>query len=251
MRVFVHAFHKTGSMFLYRYFGSFARHASASFFSVNSESRNELDWKTCEGDFVVCPIRATGAMVPSSATRVFHLRNPVDVLISQYYSFGWTHPALPTAGFSARRAAIRRQTVDEYCVEACTELADKYRVMMADYARCTGAIPSDYSLMRDNFCVWNAAMCRMLPDGVRASAEGKLLKAFRGEFGLLRRMSRCPPARILSERVTPHRRDGSDNQKHRYLRRDTVVRLEAELADVLDAFETFRAASRAALRTAR
>lgn len=248
MRLFVHAFHKTGSMFLHRYFGSFARLASASFFSVNSQSRNEHDWKDCKGDFVVCPIRATNVTVASGATRIFHLRNPVDVLISQYYSFGWTHPAPPTAGFSARREAIRRQTIDEYCVEACAELADKYRVTMADYTRCTDAIPSDYSLMRDNFGAWNAAMCRVLPDRVRASAEGELLKAFRGEFGLLRRMSRYSPACILSGRVTPHRRDGSDNQKHRYLRRDTIVRLEAELADVLAAFETFQAASRAALR---
>ena len=40
---------------------------------------------------------------------IIHLRNPFDILISQYYSFGYDF-------FIKRRKIIHSQTIDQYCL---------------------------------------------------------------------------------------------------------------------------------------
>ena len=45
------------------------------------------------------------------------IRHPLNKLISQYYSFGWTHPAGEGgADFAKDREEIRSQTLDEYII---------------------------------------------------------------------------------------------------------------------------------------
>lgn len=51
---------------------------------------------------------------------LFHIRDPKDILVSQYYSYGWTHSTkfdqIPN------RSKIQNMTVDEYCLEASDDL---------------------------------------------------------------------------------------------------------------------------------
>lgn len=50
---------------------------------------------------------------------VFVLRNPLDILVSQYYSFGWTHKLNPR--LAKQRPKFQKMTVDEYCEYAASD----------------------------------------------------------------------------------------------------------------------------------
>jgi hypothetical protein len=63
---------------------------------------------------------------------ILHQRHPGDTLVSGYHSFGWTHPAAPSANADQKKehaslqAAIRNATVDEYVLSKASELKSKY-----------------------------------------------------------------------------------------------------------------------------
>lgn len=61
---------------------------------------------------------------------VLLVRDPRDILVSAYHSFGFTHPWSPDPGIRAqqqrRRAVISAQTVDEYALASAEELAGQY-----------------------------------------------------------------------------------------------------------------------------
>jgi hypothetical protein len=61
---------------------------------------------------------------------VLLVRDPRDILVSAYHSFGFTHPWSPDPGIRAqqeqRRAVISAQSVDEYALESAPELAGRY-----------------------------------------------------------------------------------------------------------------------------
>ena len=84
---------------------------------------------------------------------VLHSRHPGDTLVSGYHSFGWTHPASPSASdaqrraHAARQAAIRNRTVDEYVVSEAPELRRKY----AAYAELMQGAPPGVRLVASKY----------------------------------------------------------------------------------------------------
>jgi hypothetical protein len=155
-----------------------------------------------------------------------------------------SHPK-NTQEFVEKRSNITRKTVDEYCLEEVSMVGEKYRTFMRMYDTIPNKIVSDYSGMRTNFKKWNAHMCRNVLDHHNQAIENKMLETFGHEFGLLHKLSEwlgwyTDPKNIFSGKVNPHRRDGSDNQKNRYLQPETIAKLEYELRDVLDFFHQFQ-----------
>ena len=63
---------------------------------------------------------------------LLHQRSPGDTLVSEYHSFGWSHPPAPKAtaeqkaAHHARQARIRNTTVAQYVAEHMPELRKKY-----------------------------------------------------------------------------------------------------------------------------
>ena len=63
---------------------------------------------------------------------ILHQRDPGDTLVSGYHSFGWTHPAAPSASDAQKRqhaaiqASIRNVSVDEYVISKAADLRSKY-----------------------------------------------------------------------------------------------------------------------------
>ena len=57
---------------------------------------------------------------------VFQIRNPLDILVSEYYSYGWIHQDTPPE----QREFVRSLSVDEYCLEAAKELRQDFCRLM-------------------------------------------------------------------------------------------------------------------------
>jgi hypothetical protein len=113
----------------------------------------------------------------------------------------------------------------------------KYRVVMEAYGNIPHMVPSSYSHMRKDFKRWNAYMCRSIFGKGNNDIEQKLYTRCKGEFSLLKDIKKLvkwmSPSRIMSGKVIEHERDGGDNQKKKYLKPETVIYLEREMADVI------------------
>ena len=84
---------------------------------------------------------------------VLHSRHPGDTLVSGYHSFGWTHPASPSASAMQRRAhesrqaAIRNRSVDDYVLSEAADLQRKYNV----YFHLMRHPPTGVKLLRSRY----------------------------------------------------------------------------------------------------
>jgi hypothetical protein len=68
-------------------------------------------------DFCVGPLRMSQPLNVGNdvtITPIFILRHPLDILVSQYYSYGWTHP--PNAVLTRVRYIIQRHSADEFAL---------------------------------------------------------------------------------------------------------------------------------------
>lgn len=95
--IFVHGLHKSGTVFLYQLFQRLARARKIESYSSNHAQPNDhLVTASMDHDFCLCPIRNYSdhpAALPQrlQIKRIFHVRDPRDTLVSQYFSYGWRH----------------------------------------------------------------------------------------------------------------------------------------------------------------
>ena len=112
-------------------------------------------------------MRTAGRLLGSSPWRwlvVLHSRHPGDTLVSQYHSFGWTHPAAASANAEQRRAhairqaAVRNTSIDAYVESHLVELQRKYAVYteLRTNARIgqVSFVPSRYEDLIADFPRW-------------------------------------------------------------------------------------------------
>ena len=128
--IVVHALHKSGSMFLYNLCFRLCRTRQIRFYSGNHPHPDDDQVEeNSEYDFCLGPVR--DYCLPASLQhvskqdhsstvkirQVFHVRDPRDLLVSQYFSYGWRHS---DGEFSEeqvkQREAIRGMGIDEYVV---------------------------------------------------------------------------------------------------------------------------------------
>lgn len=96
--VVVRALHKSGSMFLYRFFQSLSARSGLQYHSDNHSAPDQDQCLEPSGTSrCVCPVRdfdqSHMRQFPdvSDVYQIFHVRDPRDMIVSEYYSFGWTH----------------------------------------------------------------------------------------------------------------------------------------------------------------
>lgn len=119
--IVVHGLHKSGTMFLYQLFQRLSRTQGIQFFSANNSPADEnLAGQGFDHDFCLCPVRdfADPPFVSLGRHRIhqiFHVRDPRDILVSQYFSFGWRHTEDGfTDGIQRFRAFVRQNSIDDY-----------------------------------------------------------------------------------------------------------------------------------------
>ena len=137
MNLKCYCFHKSGSMFLFKLFKKISKDNNIDYYSINKFNSNEKLWNKSLNNCIICPLRYYPDEYQENLKYILHLRNPLDVLISQYYSFGFTHkpPSKKSVWYSkfiSDRKKIQSQTIDEYCLsqENIDEINDKYNKML-------------------------------------------------------------------------------------------------------------------------
>ncbi|EOD40115.1 hypothetical protein EMIHUDRAFT_108626 [Emiliania huxleyi CCMP1516] len=118
---------------------------------------------------------------------LLHQRHPLDALVSAYHSFGWSHPAAPEASsaqrrrHTARQAAVRNQSVDEYVLANAPLMRAKYAAYAELLAapRGTLLLRSRYEDMVAFFSQWLAQLLAPLEASFSAGARAALLERLR------------------------------------------------------------------------
>jgi hypothetical protein len=239
MKVF--ALHKSGSMFLYRYFELLSNLNNLNYYSANNNPQNENDYNI---NGCICPIRdiSEDEQYDINETYIFHFRNPIDTLISQYYSFGFTHILQDkwTDSSSERAKArwknpmekreyIQSITIDQYCINEYNVLLNRYENMINFinlYNSNGNIIISKYDHMFYNFKQWNEDMCKVL----NIDGQDQLYNQFKSQFENIEIIDNN---KITSGEVITHRRNGTSKQYLNELSPETINILESVFSNVL------------------
>lgn len=131
--VVVHALHKSASTFLFKFFQRLARRQGFHFYSENLPGEAQAAPPSdVEENFCWGPVRHLRVDETRRFANVDHLtqlaqiRDPRDILVSQYFSFGWTH--VDTNWNQQQRdyrKAIQQLTIDEYVTDQSLQDAEK------------------------------------------------------------------------------------------------------------------------------
>lgn len=166
--------------------------------------------------------------VPNLANRniLLVLRDPRDVVVSEYYSVAYSH-ALPGNKRSRDRYLIRReraksQTVDEYAVEA----AYRYKEVYSQYAKHLLGKENvtflTYEEMVADFDTW----CLKAVSGLGLNYNEACYSILRKESG----------SASGSGEVSSHRRNGTPGEYRRILNDHSKERVEEILRSVINEF---------------
>lgn len=156
---------------------------------------------------------------------IFFLRDPRDVLVSAYYSFGFTH-ALPVNPAARRelelsRAQIRAEGIDAYALRAADQwVLNVYR----GYQQLRETSHRSLFLTYDEFRVDTGAFIDKIADFLQVRVPPEKHSKL---------VSDASPVQ-KHENVDSHRRSGRSGQYHTELKPETVAILNEKFADVLE-----------------
>lgn len=145
------------------------------------KSKSNKLWNNKLTNCISCPIRDSPINFDENVKYIIHFRNPLDIMISSYYSFGFTHPL--NSSIKEKRKIIKTQTIGEYCLsqENIDEINSKYDKLLnwiEKYKNKENVFISDYDHMYYNFSNWLINIFNFL--SLKDSA--KTISAFENEF---------------------------------------------------------------------
>ena len=122
--VVFHALHKSASMFLFKLFFRLSKEQRMAFYSGNLKVPTDhqvtpnIDHNFCLGPIRDFKINQTEFEPNIDIHRIFQLRDPRDILVSEYFSFGWIHTENRFGEKEQRiREKIKQQSIDDYVLE--------------------------------------------------------------------------------------------------------------------------------------
>lgn len=187
----VHAVHKSATMFLYHFFKQLSEQHGFQYFSENNQPANEGNLLASnQENFCRCPIRNFEPIEsrfdhPVKRHRIFHIRDPRDILVSEYFSFGWIHPTQDSELDQVRKS-LQKMSIDDYVLHHCTQreypLEKRYSSLVERVLDPEREIVVTYETMVTDFPKW---LARVVPVfGIRYSKLAVLQLAwrYRNEF---------------------------------------------------------------------
>ena len=153
---------------------------------------------------------------------IFFVRDPRDILVSAYHSFGFTHGLSPVAVIrdaqQERRDRIRELGLDGYAVEGAVVLGEALRLLISLRETCARSVLLRYEDLLDDWQTFRSALTDFLP------VEEALLTELH---------ERSRPMDV--EDPNSHRRSGRVGQYRERLKPATIAAVEGCLADELRA----------------
>ncbi len=191
LALLIHGLHKSGTMFLYQLFFRLCRDRQIPFFSANHPCPNDhLVTPDFSGEFCLGPIRTfdTSPVVASPShrlQRIFQVRDPRDVLVSQFHSFGWSHTDDEFDDDQIRwRSQIRDMSIDEYVLNPVCAVEPLLRKYSHLVSRQTGEFEHlvRYEQMVTDFPGWLSQIVPLLEFPRPAWTRFKYGIKYRNEF---------------------------------------------------------------------
>ena len=232
MNLSCYCFHKSGSMFFFKLFKKIAEDNNIDYYSENNRPSNHELWNNKLNNCIRCPVRVCPLNENEENLKyIIHLRNPLDILISTYYSFGWTH-SIPCESdphleeFMKRREKIQSQTIDQYCLENVDEINNKYNNMLdwlEKYKDRDNVFISHYDDMFYNFPNW----LRKIFDFLSLKTYNETLSMFEKQF----ENSNTEHVKTDLNTLHNHRRSGLSKQWLVELKETTIDLVISKFSD--------------------
>lgn len=235
----MHALHKSASMFLYELMFRLSREKGIRMFSANHPEPDDhllaghdlSDQSFCLGPQRDFRREPEGFPESIEIRRIFQLRDPRDILVSQYYSFGWSHTENHFDEDAREiREQIQRMTIDEYVLDESHALR-----RMRNHLKPLLRVPPEeadvvvhYEQMVTDFKGWLSRFIipfRFKRFGVRSQRiiTARYAFRYRNEFR--------PDTRPNS-----HKRSVLPGDHQRRLKPGTIIKLNEELEEFLQRF---------------
>jgi hypothetical protein len=184
---------------------------------------NEKSFYTRKSDqeFIYVPHRVTddsaeflSKELVDDCIYIVHIRNPIDILISEYYSYGFMHSDNlgETSGvdITEYRQTIKKMTVDRYCMEVLSkDRICRFNIFYKFISKNIGKpnfIISSYSMMKGNFEEWNNQITNLF--NLKPKQSLSLFESFKNEFNV----EPLDNADVRAQTVKRHIRNGGTKQ---------------------------------------
>lgn len=256
---FVYSLPKSASVFLYQLFKDFSIEKNMPYFSIHNQPKVENNLynhkqlnSNIKESFCFCPqrnflIHKDEEFVHiSELQHILQVRDPRDILVSQYFSEGWTHN---TKSWDEKRHEerknIQKMSIDDYCISRATDkgliigsakvdpsmpfsLLERYQpavqLKMLPLPNCTFV---KYEDMVTNFRNWLSQVISPLQFSDDLSVVEKYYEKYKDEF-------------ILEEEQMSHKRKITPGDHKEKLQSKTIEKLNDIFSDVLDNFDYLR-----------
>lgn len=183
MKATVCALHKSGSMFLYKFFKVVARMTKTPYVSINNPTyqRNLLNGN----HYIHCPLRYFPNSVDPNQIYIFQIRDPRDCLVSEYFSFGYTHH-IGQHWSKEQQEIVRSYDINEYARKRMTEkititipYPDKIKNVI-EFSKLDNVIVVKYEEMVTDFPNWVRKVTK--PFNLHENRIKQLITKFGPEF---------------------------------------------------------------------
>ena len=228
----VHAVHKSGTMFLYQFFGRLSAKQGFDFYSENNDPANQADLsRDNQSNFCRCPIRSfeilrTDFKHPTKIYRIFHVRDPRDILVSEYFSFGWIHPTEGTS-LEENRKERQKMSIDEYVLTQCEKrtwpLEARFKILLDRDLDPQYDTVVTYEMMVTRFRLWAQEVLPVFGVRYPGLAAMKWAWRYRKEF------------QSSGETMT-HKRRITPGDHRRKLKSATIKQLNERFESILTRF---------------
>jgi len=233
MKYSVNALHKSATVFLLRFFRVIANSKDMKYFSRDISLESAEAFKEEKDNCIRCPARGFPGKMNENIFYIFILRNPLDTLVSEYYSFGWMHAVKGTdeeqKNLLKKREEIKRGTIDEYCINSADILLKKITPLLNMDIKKMGDdhMSLTYEDMMLNFDKWSNKIFNLFH--VKRLERQEIFEKFKIEFENLNELT---PEEIFKGKKR-HKRKATPGDYKEKLQAETIVTLQEKFKEVL------------------
>jgi len=159
----------------------------------------------------------------SNKKAIFFIRDPRDILVSAYYSFGYTHGLSHVKQIrelqESKKSAILNQSIDEYVLNSVEEISKNFKLLNSLLDKCNKSVVLKYEDMITNFDSFINSF-REIVD-INEDIVQDIYKKSRPR---------------KKEEKTSHRRSGHPGGYKNKLKKETIITLNEILHEVLIMF---------------